>query len=297
MSCLLHGYCKQHRAKSFIPIEIIETCLSFYDPSIYLTIPKQPKSTQIHTINGFSFILTDELNNNYHELQINMIFTKLRGINSKKVSVISKFRTIMNDEKIIGNKEYGMHDVKTDPIRGDKGIGYVIQRMSASKLLETQSIEFSFHFDIVYIDHIGINKYEDVSYEWIFNENTLNAIHKNTRNVHSPQTFGMDKMFYLTIDCVGDIFDLYLCTRLINMDGMLKIDKIKVMLSPINENEKCKVWRATDIELNAKSEYALARRKKWKFSKKKMMKYLSNHSLIIELKGLHVVSEKNCLDL
>ena len=41
MDCLVEGYCKESETKSCIPRDIIDVCLSFYDPNIYVKISKQ----------------------------------------------------------------------------------------------------------------------------------------------------------------------------------------------------------------------------------------------------------------
>ena len=91
------------------------------------------------------------------------------------------------------------------------------------------------------------------------------------------------------IECIENKLSLYLCvSHLVNVSG-LRIDTIKVIASPGNQEEKCKVWRASDVELNANSNMDWHRRKKWKFDKKKMLEYFVDHSLVIELQGIHLI--------
>ena len=325
INCLFHGYCKENKSKKVIPIDIIKLCLSFYDPYPYINITKQdinkiltefslrPISTSIYTLNGFTFKVTAALRKRsrivhkssspyyqglsdavkkydydeqgYHvELMIHMIFIKLPSNGPNKFSVISRFTMKMDDNVVIaGQRGSEMFDIHEN-LHYRR---YHISTIQPHELATVESAELSFDFNIIN-KIINVDQFDDVSYQWIFNKNALNSMQRK-EYVYCSEDFGWNEMFYLMIDFKGNKLELYLCVYLINMPGVIKIGNVKVMLIPFNEKEKRKVWRATDIELDVSSDYQWRRRKKWVFSMQRMVKYFSNHSLMIELHGIHLM--------
>ena len=332
MDCLLHGYCRKLFIDALIPTDVIKTCLSFYDTNIYLSLSKQdinqiitdfsldPISTQIHTINGFNFKLTaiihtdhyalseseydklDEMERKYdyddqlhfHELQINMIFTKLPSTTSKQFFIIKSYETRMDDEIFQNSKKCQSFNAYYD-----KWDDYVydhvhdpeveVATMHISNLSNVKSVEFVFDFDIV--DKFAINQsFKDVGFEWVLDKKTLNLISSTDKTyIYSPEGFGLNKMFNLRIDCIEDKLDLYLFIKdPMDIPGTLRIERVKVMLAPFDKIEKRKVWRARDTKLDIKSKFLVDRGKRWKFDKKQMIEYFLTHSLLIELKGLYL---------
>lgn len=129
----------------------------------------------------------------------------------------------------------------------------------------------------------------DAEYQWIINDQDLNLMEEKT--VYSPENFGMNKIFYLKITCIHDKLELYLClSDNLFWNGFIKpvrISTIKVILLPFDESNKRKVWKARDIELDGNSSLLSNRYKLWKFNKKQMIGYFSNHSLLVQLKGIY----------
>ena len=137
--------------------------------------------------------------------------------------------------KLLESKGYLWKDYSNNTV------AYILTTIKIHELATVESIEFSFDFNIIYINHIGIDKFDDVSYEWTFDQQAFNAMQNKTYDfyddswkdkarIYSPQNFGLDKMFYLMIDCIDDKLELSLCTYLVNMEGILRIDEVKVML-------------------------------------------------------------------
>ena len=321
MDCLLHGYCKRSETKSIVPTEIIDTCLSFYDSYIYISISKQqiekiitdytmnPMSTANHTINGFSFKLTAEIfkdlmtdseseelgdnnddeNHYYDDLHINMTITKLPLIFSERFSVITRYARQI-DKKMDGYRHCDIFNCKCTEYKRP------IVATPISALATAQSIEFV--FDINIIDKIDSNtEFEDISYEWIFDEKTLNLMNEKWKldkmRVYSPQDFGWNNMFYLMLECIENKLSLNLCvSQLINMKETLRIDSVNVMLLPFDAKGQRKIWRTTDIELIGNSPFEFCRRKRWEFDKQQMIDDFSTHSLVVELHGIHLDSKK-----
>ena len=324
---LLRGYCKpttkRHSVLSIIPTAIIELCVMYHgNDSLRWKISRSDldalinynQATLINNIDAPLFkchtSLTMKYEYYYYKYVVFSIeikpriehinFTTIWNLNVEAdvdTDFTENIRSIANG---IAGCSKNLHKQKGVLV----GQSYREQinipvRFWAKEMMQYESINFYMKFKVT--EHMPLPAMiPNAKYEWVLEKHILQKMKRhNSPCVEEemwriPEGFGFRNMFHMKIVCTQGYFKIYLWLAKVpficdnTYTVRMRIGSVNVRLIPNDSYARSKVWRQYRTHLRLGE----VRSKKWRFPRERMIQYLCNHSIVVELKDM-IVTEEN----